>query len=650
MQTAHAEWSCRRLILRRKVVANVAIYHLSIKHMSRSGGKSAVASSAYRAGEKLEDKETGKLHDYTRKNGVVHNEIMLPNHAPKEYQNREVLWNEVQKVEKQSNARLAREIEVGLPKEMSREQQIQCVRDYVRDNFIKEGMCADVALHDKGDGNPHAHIMLTTRGIKENGKWDSKERKVLKLDENGERIPVIDKETGLQKIRDRGKKGIEYVWERETVKANNWNDKSKIEEWRRAWAEECNKYLSQEQKIDHRSYARQGIDKEPTVHEGQKARKMEKEGAISDRCEINRQIKEYNALQKTVAKLQESRENITSKVKEKAREINEWLRGIKSGRDIGRNTSSVGTDVYGLGKGNPRERETQKGNRETQYGERQAQQGKRETERREQQAQSRESVPTPQANEPIEKKPQEVAKAPVQADKATQKIRFWVRCEKLERFNEIRKANSIEIYKLSRRADLDENGKINFECYIKAEKAELFEMCLEQTEKEYKEEVAKAPVSAPKPQEVAKAPITEDEKRLDKLYEEYKNAYKDYDNAISKKNECKIYEWKKKKEYEEQAHTAYRRLSSAETELAKYKIIPKDSFNHGEKIRSVEKQVESKKQEIREQAEKKLKNERPKFSLDEIKKEMKDKKQEIEKEKEKRGEKVKARTQDVRIR
>ena len=123
------------------------------------------------------------------KNGVVHNEVMLPNHAPKEYQNREVLWNEVQKVEKQSNARLAREIEVGLPKEMSREQQVQCVRDYVQNNFVKEGMCADVALHDKGDGNPHAHIMLTTRGIKENGKWDSKERRVLKLDEKRRKNP-----------------------------------------------------------------------------------------------------------------------------------------------------------------------------------------------------------------------------------------------------------------------------------------------------------------------------------------------------------------------------------------------------------------------------------------------------------------------------
>lgn len=532
MQTAHAEWSCRRLILRRKVVANVAIYHLSIKHMSRSSGKSAVASSAYRAGEKLEDKETGKMHDYTRKNGVVHNEVMLSNHAPKEYQNREVLWNEVQKVEKQSNARLAREIEVGLPKEMSREQQIQCVRDYVRDNFIKEGMCADVALHDKGDGNPHAHIMLTTRGIKKNGKWDSKERKVLKLDENGERIPVIDKETGLQKIRDRGKKGIEYVWERETVKANNWNDKSKIEEWRKAWAEECNKYLSQEQKIDHRSYARQGIDKEPTVHEGHKARKMEKEGAISDRCEINRQIKEYNALRKTVAKLQESRENITSKVKEKAREINEWLRGIKRGRDVGRNASSVGTDIYGLGNGNPREREIQNGNRETQCGERQAQQGKRETERREQQAQSRKSVPAPKVNESVKPKMQEQVKA--------------------------------------------------------------------------------EPI------------VTEEERTLDRLYQEYKQAYQSYDRAVSEESRCSFFERKKKKECKAETERTRQKLNGIENELAKYGIQREYGvINADERIKRVGEHVQWKKQEIHQQAERNKMNEkRWKHRVDDIDKKL----------------------------
>jgi hypothetical protein len=513
------------------MVAKVAIYHCSIKIIGRSSGRSAVGSSAYRAGEMLEDKETGTTHDYTRKSGVVYSEVMLPNHAPSEYQNREILWNEVQKVEKQKNAQLAREIEVGLPREMSREQQIQCVRDYTQNNFVKEGMCADVALHDKGDGNPHAHIMLTTRGIKENGKWDSKERKVLKLDENGERIPVIDKETGLQKIRDRGKKGIEYVWERETVKANSWNDKSKIEEWRKAWAEECNKYLSQEQKIDHRSYARQGIDQVPTIHEGQKARKMEKEGMVSDRCEINRKVDQYNALNK----LQKYLENI--KIKDKVREINERIERIRNdfGRKFGRDASRDARPVSELARDAGRKRtyeiaarEHEQAERGTQSGERQAQQGKRETERREQQAQSRKSVPAPQVNESVKPKMQEQVKA------------------------------------------------------------------------------------------------EQEERTLDRLYQEYKQAYQSYDKAVSEESRCSFFERKKKKECKAETERTRQKLNGIENELAKYGIQREYGvINADERIKRVGEHVQWKKQEIHQQAERNKMNEkRWKHRVDDIDKKL----------------------------
>ena len=147
----------------------MAIYHCSIKIIGRSDGKSAVASSAYRSGEKLTDDRTGLIHDFTKKRGVVFTEVSLPAHAPPEYADRNVLWNAVEKAEKKSNAQLAREIEVALPKELSRECQIEIVRRYVQENFVSVGMCADWALHDKGDGNPHAHIMLTMRGIKPDG-------------------------------------------------------------------------------------------------------------------------------------------------------------------------------------------------------------------------------------------------------------------------------------------------------------------------------------------------------------------------------------------------------------------------------------------------------------------------------------------------
>lgn len=500
----------------------MAIYHCSIGIKGRNKGNSAVGSSAYRAGVKLEDKETGTTHDYTKKKGVVYNEVMLPQNAPKEYQNREVLWNEVQKAEKHPKAQLARDIEVGLPREMSREQQIQCVRDYVKNNFTKEGMCADVAIHDKKDGNPHAHILLTMRGIKENGTWDAKKRSVFKLDENGERIPVIDKETGLQKIRDRGEKGIEFVWERETIPTNDWNEQYKAEEWRKAWAEECNKYLSQEQKIDHRSYKRQGIDKAPTIHEGHKAREMEKEGAVSDRCEINRQIKERNARNE---QLKEITKQI---VQDKVREINEQIQRIRADfgrklkRDASRDARPV-SELVGNGSGERetlyRERQAQSANRETQCGERQVEWRKREVEQREQQAQSRESVSTRQS------------------DKQTVNV---------------------------------------------------------------------------KPQEQAKAdPAPTEEQMLDKLYEDYKKAYKEYDEAISRECSCGFLEWKKKKECKAETERTRQKLGGIENELAKYGIQREYGvINADERIKRVGEHVQWKKQEIREQAERKERNER----------------------------------------
>lgn len=135
----------------------MAIYHCSIKIISRSDGKSAVASSAYRSGEKLMDDRIGLVHDFTQKRGVVFTEVALPAHAPPEYADRNILWNAVEKVEKKSNAQLAREIEVALPKELSRECQIEIVRRYVQENFVSVGMCADWALHDKSEGITENH-------------------------------------------------------------------------------------------------------------------------------------------------------------------------------------------------------------------------------------------------------------------------------------------------------------------------------------------------------------------------------------------------------------------------------------------------------------------------------------------------------------
>lgn len=161
--------------------------HIPVSIIKRSAGRSAVAAAAYRSGTKLTNEWDGMTHDYTRKGGIVHAEIMLPAHAPPEFADRSILWNSVEQIEKARDSQLAREIEAALPRELSGEQQLALVRTYVKDNFVDKGMCADFAIHDKGTGNPHVHIMLTLRPLKENGQWGAKCRKAYDLDENGQR-------------------------------------------------------------------------------------------------------------------------------------------------------------------------------------------------------------------------------------------------------------------------------------------------------------------------------------------------------------------------------------------------------------------------------------------------------------------------------
>ena len=166
----------------------IAIYHCSIKIVSRGKGKSAVAAAAYRSGEKLTNEWDGLTHDYTKKGGVVHSEILLPAHAPPAFSDRSTLWNRVELSEKSNNAQLAREVEIALPVELSREEQTRLVREYCSSQFVSKGMIADFNLHDTGGGNPHAHILLTMRPLDERGAWLPKSKKEYVLDENGEKI------------------------------------------------------------------------------------------------------------------------------------------------------------------------------------------------------------------------------------------------------------------------------------------------------------------------------------------------------------------------------------------------------------------------------------------------------------------------------
>ena len=292
----------------------MAIYHLSIKIISRGKNKSAVAASAYRSGEKIKNEYDGIVHDFTRKGGIAHTEILLPQNAPQDFSERGTLWNSVEKIEKSKNSQLAREIEIALPKELDREKQIELVREYVKENFVKVGMCADIALHDKSDGNLHAHILLTMRPLNKDKTWGAKSKKEYILDENGEKVKLKNGNYKTRKIN--------------TV---DWNEQDKAEEWRKAWADITNKYLEEnsiQEKVDHRSYQRQGIEQIPTIHLGVSATQMEKKGIATDRGNINRKIKHQNMILREIIR--------------RIKALLNWIRGIgKEEKTENENTKST---------------------------------------------------------------------------------------------------------------------------------------------------------------------------------------------------------------------------------------------------------------------------------------------------------------------
>ena len=289
----------------------IAIYHCSIKIVSRGKGKSAVAAAAYRSGEKLTNEWDGLTHDYTKKGGVVHSEILLPAHAPPAFSDRSTLWNRVELSEKSNNAQLAREVEIALPVELSREEQTRLVREYCSSQFVSKGMIADFNLHDTGGGNPHAHILLTMRPLDEKGAWLPKSKKEYVLDENGEKIRLP---SGRYKTR--------------KVDLVDWNNRENAEVWRRAWADLANEYLEKNncpERIDHRSYERQGIDQIPTVHVGVSATQMEKKGIVTERGELNRNIKAANRILREIRRLVRGLKDWIAELKERKATLLEAL-------------------------------------------------------------------------------------------------------------------------------------------------------------------------------------------------------------------------------------------------------------------------------------------------------------------------------------
>lgn len=286
----------------------MAIFHMSISNVSRAKGSSSCASLAYIAASKVYEERTHQTYSYGRKERVMKVATLLPDGAPTAYADAAQLFNAIEKYEQASNARTAKKIVVALPRELSLDESDEILTDFIRDNLCANGYCATYAIHrDKDGNNPHAHILVANRQINKKGEWSSKRKMEYALDEKGERIPLIDKKTGKQKVDKRNRK----QWKRISAEQNPLDKKQFLEQLREAWAVECNKHLSQEDRIDHRSNAARGIDDIPTIHEGYAARAMEARGDVSDRMEINRHIRLKNDL---IHQLVETLKEIRDKV------------------------------------------------------------------------------------------------------------------------------------------------------------------------------------------------------------------------------------------------------------------------------------------------------------------------------------------------
>lgn len=308
-------------------VFKIAIYHFEAKMISRGTGRSVVAAAAYASCSKIYNDYDGMMHDYTRKHGCVYSEIFLPSNAPPEWQDRTELWNAVEAAEKAKDSRLARELIVALPVEIGLDEWKAILKDFISKQCVNKGMCADVSIHDTDGHNPHAHILLTMRSIDDKGKWQAKTQKEYLCKRGDEERGFtaaefktaqadgwekqyqykVDKKKLYMTPTEAEQQGYERVsknpkstrYGRQNPICAEWNSEEQVLRWRKAWEGVTNKALEQnsiDARVDCRSFKECGIDEQPTIHEGVSAHIIEQRGGVSERCEMNRQIKADNAL------------------------------------------------------------------------------------------------------------------------------------------------------------------------------------------------------------------------------------------------------------------------------------------------------------------------------------------------------------------
>ena len=245
--------------LKAKRINQMSIYHLSVKCISRSNGRTASGSAAYRSGEKIRD-NAGDIHDYTRKKGILHTELVLPSDSPYWASDRATLWNYVDKAEKRKDSTVAREYELALPSELNREEQVKLTKEFA-DYIVKEyGVCADISIHAprEDNNNYHAHVMTSTR--------------ILGIEGFNKKTRILDDRTTgrfeVEKIR--------KIWE---VLQNQSLERKGIEE-----------------RVSCESLAAQGIDRKPQIHLGVSASAMLRKGIRTERSDHNEAIRMKESL------------------------------------------------------------------------------------------------------------------------------------------------------------------------------------------------------------------------------------------------------------------------------------------------------------------------------------------------------------------
>lgn len=381
----------------------MAIYYFRAQIISRNQGRSAVAASAYRSAEELKCEYDGLTHSYTKKRFVEHKEVMLPKNAPKEYMNRQTLWNAVEMSERANNAQLAREIVLALPKELSIDESRELIRNFCQTNFVDEGMVVDYAIHnparrdDRGHAideygretgdeqkyvydNPHSHIMLTLRPLDINGEWEAKSQKeylcILKgqekaftsdefvnakklgwqkqyqyFDEEGKKVWLTKEEAEQRNLKRVNKSPKSTPYGRQNPKVAEWNSAEKLDEWKKAWEEAVNGRLAEKQidvRIDCRSYEEQGLDILPQLHLGpeaaqlkRRAERLQREGKVSAVPDLEQINEEIRKHNSLVIELKRKFEALVAQTTDMVDKVARKLEGIRS-RLIGHEYQQVG--------------------------------------------------------------------------------------------------------------------------------------------------------------------------------------------------------------------------------------------------------------------------------------------------------------------